>query len=188
MGQGGFLGPVIPGWPARQQLGRQLVDADGAAGFLVRVVHGAAALGEVRSQAGQFLGGEANLLADLVTHTPQVAEADAIDGQQFTGVVDAHALQDVLRFEAVAQLGHRGERRGRHGDGSQALRCARISRLNGLATGKDGAPRTKHVFGVVEALAVVALQCLGEERGEALARDRVEDIALDGGLDVEHGR
>ena len=88
-------------------------------------MHGAAALGEVRPQAGQFLGGEANLLADLVAHAAQVAEADAIDGQQFTGVVDAHALQDVLRFEAVAQLGHRGERRGRHGDGSQALRCAR---------------------------------------------------------------
>ena len=66
--------------------------------------------------------------------------------------------------------------------------CARIAGMNRLACGEDRAPRAKHVFGVVEALAVVALQGLREERGEALARDRVEDIALDGGLDVEHGR
>ena len=60
--------------------------------------------------------------------------------------------------------------------------------MNGLSSGKDRAPCAQHVFGVVEALAVVALQGLREERGEALARDRVEDVALDGGLDVEHGR
>ena len=46
-----------------------------------------------------FLGGETNLLADLVAHTPQVAEADAIDGQQLSGVVDAHALQDVQQTQ-----------------------------------------------------------------------------------------
>ena len=188
VGQRRFLRAVITGGAARQQLGRQLVDADRTAGFLIRVEYGVAALGEVRPQACQLLGGKANLLADLVAHPTQIAEADAIDSQQFTGVVDAHALQDVLRFQAVAQLGHGGERRRCHGDSSKPLGRPRSAGWRHLALGKDRAPRAQHVFGVVEALAVVALQGLEEERGEALARDRVEDIALDAGLDLEHGR
>ena len=188
VGQSGFLRPVLTGGAARQQLRRQRVDADGAAEVLIRVGRGVAILRQVGPPPGQFLGGQPNFLADLVAHPPQIAEADAIHRQQFAGVVDAHALQEVLRLQAVAQLGHGGVRRGRHGDGRQALRRAGVIRMNRLAGGKDRAPPPQQVFGVVEAFAVVALQGLGEERGEAFARDRVEHVALDGGLDVQHGR
>ena len=69
-----------------------------------RDVRRSAALGQVRTAACQILRRESDLLANLVAHTAQVAKADTIHCQQFTRVVDAHAFQDVLSFQAVAQL------------------------------------------------------------------------------------
>ena len=147
----------------------------------------AAALGEVGPQTGQLFGSKADLLADFVAHALEVAELDAVYRQQLAGVVHAHALQHVLGFEAVAQLGHGGLRAGRGGNGGQATGGRGVAGVGCLACRKNGAPGAEHVFGVVEPLAIVALEGLFKKPGEAFARDGVEYILLDGGFHVEHG-
>ena len=55
VGEGGFFGPVIAGRPTRQQLRGQFVDADGTGRVFVGVVCRAAALREIRADAGPAL-------------------------------------------------------------------------------------------------------------------------------------
>jgi len=109
----------------------------------------------VAAQPGELLGLEADLLANLVTHAAQVAEADAIDRKQFTHVVNAHALEHIARFEAVAELDHGGVGVGGKSDGLEALGRGR---MGGRQDFEDAAPVAQHVFGIVEALAKVAGQ------------------------------
>jgi len=93
-------------------------------------------LGEVGPQAGQFFGSKPDLLADFVAHALEVAELDAVYRQQLAGVVHAHALQHVLGFEAVAQLGHGGLRAGRGGNGGKATGGRGVAGVGCLACRK----------------------------------------------------
>ena len=188
MGQRRFLRPVVPGRAAWQQQRGQLVDADSAVGRLVGVVRGVPPLGQVGAQPGQFLGREPDLLAHPVAHAAQVAELDPIHRQQLARVVDAHAVEHLLRRRAVAQLGHRGAQGdGRGQCGQPGLRIGR-GRVQRGAGGEDRVPGAQHLLGVVVAFARVAPQRAGEEGAQPVAHDRVEHLALDGGLDLQHGR
>ena len=96
-----------------------------------------------------------------------------------------------MGLQAVAELGHRGERGGGQRDRAKTtvgLAVPNLAGMDDLPGREDGAPGAQHFFGVVEAVPVVAPERLGEEGGEALARDRVENIALDTGFDSEHRR
>ena len=159
MGECGFFRAIVAGRAARQQLRGQLVDADCAVGIFV-VVRRSAALGQVRATACQIFRCESDLLADLVAHTAQVAKADAIHREQFTRVMDAHAFQDVLGLQAVAQLSHGGERGCGQRDRTKATVGSAVPSLAGmygLPGREDGAPGAQHLFGVVEPFLVVAL-------------------------------
>lgn len=123
----------------------------------------------------------------FVAHAAQVAKTDAVDGRQFARIVDAHPVEHVLTFEAVAELRHGGQRRGGLGV------AARLVSLPGSAgctvyRAEDGTPRSQHVFGIVKTFAVVPPQGLGEEGCELFTGYGIENIAFDAGFDIEHGR
>jgi hypothetical protein len=142
-----------------------------------------AALHEVRPDGGQGFSLEADFLADAVTDAAQVAEADAVDGQQLPRVVDGHRFEHVLRFDAVAQLGHVGAGGGQAGDGFERVGRLLAGRRAGL---EDPAPVAQHLFGVVEALERIAVQRFGEEGGETVAQQGVETLAGQRGFAIEH--
>ena len=94
--------------------------------------------------------------------------------------MDAHAFEYVLRLQAVTEFGHGGVDRRREGDGLELLGRSCGAPLEHLP------PGAQHVTGIVEPLAEIAGQRPCEESGERPSHHRIEDLALDGHLLVEH--
>ena len=102
---------------------------------------------------------------------------------------DAHPLDGVHGAGAESH----GREQGVEARLLDAAERGRHARGVGVGLGprrrqEELAPGAEHLFGVVEAGAVVAAQRLPEERGQVFADRRLERVGVDRGLAVEDGR
>ena len=143
-------------------------------------------LGEPRGQPPGQIG---ELAPRPNAHAAHAVHLDEREPQQVVDGADAHPLD---RVHGAGAEPHRREQGVEARLLDAAERGRRAHRVGvGFGTRRrqeELAPRAQHLFGVVEAPAVVAAQRLAEERGEVFADRRLERVGVDGGFAVEDGR